>query len=133
MVIKEIVKLSDEWKDVDNLFRVDGKGFLKERKGVDAVVCGVENVILTRPGERVMRPDFGCYVYRYLFAPLHPTTGRLIGVEVMKAVNDWERRAEIGNIEVVVDEKLGAYGLNMQVVIKDIGEVVEVVRILVRE
>jgi len=133
VVIKEIKKISEEWKDVDNLFRLDGKGFLRMREGVDAVVCGVENVIMTRPGERVMRPDFGCYVYRYLFEPLHPVNGKMIGSEIITAVKDWETRAEVESMDVVIDYTKGAYIVKMQIVVKDIGETIEVVRILIRE
>ena len=45
--------------------------------GVEAVRQAVLLLLSTRPGERVMRPDYGCDLHRVLFAPNDDTTAGL--------------------------------------------------------
>jgi len=49
----------------------------------------VRQVLLTDPGERVNRPDFGCGVRRMLFAPNDPAAATLAQVTVDQALRRW--------------------------------------------
>jgi hypothetical protein len=51
------------------------------------------------PGERVMRPDYGCELYRLVFSPNDDTTAGLAIHYVKKAITKWERRIEIISID----------------------------------
>lgn len=46
-------------------------------------------VLLTRPGERINRPDFGAGVRALVFAPLSDATASLAQVAVLEALNTW--------------------------------------------
>lgn len=46
-------------------------------------------VLLTAPGERIDRPDFGCGVRRMVFAPNNPATAALTQVLVFQALTNW--------------------------------------------
>lgn len=48
----------------------------------------IRQVLLTSPGERVHRPDFGAGVKRLVFSPLGPATASLAQTMVYKALND---------------------------------------------
>ena len=52
-------------------------------------------LIRTAPGERVMRPDYGCPLNRLMFAPNDATTAGLAIHYVREALCRWEPRAEI--------------------------------------
>lgn len=52
-------------------------------------------LLSTRPGERVMRPDYGCALDQLLFSPNDETTAGLAIHFVRQAVERWEPRAEI--------------------------------------
>lgn len=58
------------------------------------------NILLTRPGERVMRPEFGAGLSRYLHQPNNETTRRLIADVAHKAIRRWEPRIEIVDLRV---------------------------------
>lgn len=60
-------------------------------------------ILRTRPGERVMQPDFGCGLDRYLFEPNNTTTLRLIQEEVKNAIARWEPRITLNDIRVTVN------------------------------
>lgn len=49
----------------------------------------MRQVLLTSPGERINRPDFGCGVRRMVFAPNNPATAALTEVLVFQALTEW--------------------------------------------
>ena len=55
-------------------------------------------LLSTRPGERVMRPRYGCPLHRLVFQPLDATTAGLAIHYVERAVRTWERRVDILSI-----------------------------------
>lgn len=52
-------------------------------------------LLSTRPGERVMRPTYGCPLHRLMFAPNDATTAGLAIHYVRQAVTAFEPRADI--------------------------------------
>jgi len=52
-------------------------------------------LLSTRPGERVMRPDYGCLIHRLIFAPNDDTTAGLAIHYVQRALDQWEPRIEV--------------------------------------
>src|SRR5436305_888198 len=61
-------------------------------------------ILRTRPGERLMRPDFGCGLDRYLFEPNNISTLRLIQEEVKRSLNRWEPRITLNDVRVAVNQ-----------------------------
>jgi uncharacterized protein len=57
----------------------------------------------TEPGERIMRPDFGAGLNRFVFEPLNTTTMALVQTRVHEALVDWEPRIEVVNVKVTTD------------------------------
>jgi len=51
-------------------------------------------LLLTRPGERVLRPTYGCELYRLMFWPNDDTTAGLAIHYVRQAVERWEPRVD---------------------------------------
>src|SRR6188768_4132898 len=77
----------------------DGRGELvKERDYSRYVSQLVRQVLLTAPGERVNRPDFGAGLRRMVFAPLDDSTATLIQTTVFQSLDRW-----LGNL-ISVDE-----------------------------
>jgi phage baseplate assembly protein W len=57
-------------------------------------------ILCTVPGERPMRPDFGCAIHEFVFAPADATTAGLIAFEVRVALDRWEPRIEVQEVRV---------------------------------
>src|SRR5262249_53063545 len=51
-------------------------------------------ILSTAPGERVMRPDFGCGLAELVFAPNTPGTAGQIISAVREALGEWEPRID---------------------------------------
>jgi uncharacterized protein len=60
-------------------------------------------LILTTPGERVMRPTYGCHLRRLLFAPNDDTTAGLAIHYVRAAIERWEPRIDILDLDATRD------------------------------
>ena len=52
-------------------------------------------LLSTRPGERVMRPTYGCDLHRLVFSPNDDTTAGLAIHYVRQALERWEPRIEV--------------------------------------
>ncbi|MCR6487827.1 GPW/gp25 family protein [Amycolatopsis sp. OK19-0408] len=61
-------------------------------------------VLLTYPGERARRPDFGSRLRDFVFEPVTSGTAARLAAEVRRALGEWERRAEVLAVDVVPDE-----------------------------
>ncbi|MBK9337293.1 MAG: GPW/gp25 family protein [Lewinellaceae bacterium] len=57
----------------------------------------------TRPGERVMRPDFGCALDDLLFEPVDAGIITFVKDLISKAILYYEPRVNLQNIEIVTD------------------------------
>ena len=60
-------------------------------------------ILATAPGERPMRPEFGCAVHEFVFAPADASTAGAIGAAVRAALRYWEPRIEVGDVTVSLE------------------------------
>jgi uncharacterized protein len=60
-------------------------------------------ILATAPGERPMRPDFGCRIHDFVFAPADASTAGQIAFEVRSALDRWEPRIDVDDVEVTFD------------------------------
>ncbi|MEO8394915.1 MAG: GPW/gp25 family protein, partial [Chloroflexota bacterium] len=57
-------------------------------------------ILNTAPGERVMRPDFGCNLQDMIFMPANDQTAALIERYVTEALRRWEPRIIVQAVNV---------------------------------
>jgi uncharacterized protein len=60
-------------------------------------------ILGTAPGERPARPEFGCAIHDYVFAPADAATAGEIADEVRRALLRWEPRIEVTDVVVSPD------------------------------
>lgn len=87
---------------------VDHTGSIALTDGADDLDRSIRIVLLTAPGERVMRPEFGCRIWDLLFEPITPNLLGLISEAVREAIARWEPRVFVEQVVPVVDENDGA-------------------------
>src|SRR4051794_30169112 len=73
--------------------------------GMDRIRQSIEQILDTEPGERIMLPDFGCGLRRYLMEPNTLTTRTAIGKDIESALNRWEPRILLTGVEVTPGEE----------------------------
>jgi phage baseplate assembly protein W len=75
--------------DVAFPFAVDGRGRTAEAGYDNHVRDMIELLLFTRPGERVMRPDFGCGLADLVFAPNSPELAASVQISIQAALQRW--------------------------------------------
>jgi phage baseplate assembly protein W len=75
-------------------------GKIEYESGPEKVRQSMQIILDTEPGERIMRPAFGCGLRRYLMKPNTTATRTLIQREVTNALKAWEPRIELRNVQV---------------------------------
>ena len=75
-------------------------GALLYMQGPDKVRQSIWIILDTEPGERVMRPTFGCGLRRYLMKPNTSSTRALIQHDVQLALSIFEPRIDLQEVRV---------------------------------
>jgi len=95
---------------LDNRLRADGMGNILIPEDEDAVGASVENILLTRRGERVMRRDFGSRIIDLLFEPVDVQTSAFIRLNTLQDIpRNGEDRIIINKVDVQPDADRGIY------------------------
>lgn len=91
--------------NIDHPFHFDPLGAVATTTDADHLRDLLEQLLLTAPGERVNRPDFGCGLLQQVFEPNNREMAGAVQYTVMASIQRWlgmliEPRA----VEVVADE-----------------------------
>lgn len=82
------------------------RGQIALAAGERSIDRAIRLILSTMPGERVMRPNFGCRAWELVFAPINAATSSLLEHYVTEALNFWEPRIEINRVEVFRDQDM---------------------------
>jgi phage baseplate assembly protein W len=82
---------------------VTATGSVSMVDGDDCVRQALMMLLSTTPGERLMRPEYGCHLDRIIFAPNDHTTAGLAIHYVRRAIERWEPRVEILGLDANAD------------------------------
>jgi len=85
-------------------YQFDGRGRTREADEAAWIHGLIEQVLFTMPGERVMRPDFGCGLRELVFAPNSPELAATTQFLVQSALQQW--LADLITVEAVEVEAI---------------------------
>jgi len=71
----------------------------------ESIAQSIWIILGTAPGERLMRPDFGCGIHNLLFSVNNATTAGLAEFEVRHALLMWEPRINVKNVRVTTERE----------------------------
>ncbi len=95
--------------------RTDATGGIGLSRDQQRIEESIRLILATSPGERPMRPDFGCSVHDYVFAPLDSSTAGDIARVVRIALDRWEPRIDVEEIRVdFVDAAAGVLHIDIR-------------------
>ncbi|GAA2493705.1 GPW/gp25 family protein [Winogradskya humida] len=81
--------------------RTDSSGGIALVRREREVEEAIRLILATAPGERPMRPDFGCAIHDLVFAPANEATAGRIRYEVRASLDRWEPRIDV--VDVLVE------------------------------
>jgi phage baseplate assembly protein W len=64
----------------------------------------LQQILRTQRGERVMRPNFGCDIQRYVFENNDELLTQLLRADLSAMIARWEPRAQLNEVSVTRDE-----------------------------
>jgi uncharacterized protein len=85
---------------------IDHTGAVALVAGVDSIETAMRMILSTAPGERAMRPDFGCGIWDLLFEPINTNTVGLMGEAAREALSRWEPRIDVDDVDVEPDDAI---------------------------
>ncbi len=81
--------------------RVGADGRLAWSSGEENVRESIRLILLTEPGERLLREGFGCGLRQFLLEPNTVTTRQLIRERIVQTIAYWEPRVTLQDVSVV--------------------------------
>lgn len=90
-------------------FRGDGRGHIAMSTGEVDVEQAIRIILSTAPGDRPMRPDFGCDIHAYVFDSADAATLGNMDRAIRRALDRWEPRITVKSI--TFDESLHDTGM----------------------
>jgi phage baseplate assembly protein W len=91
-------------------------------KSVDAIKNSIKNILLTPIGSLPGKPEFGSNLYKIVFAPLDSLTETIAKNFVFEALNKFEDRIDIQDIELKKEEAFNKLIVSITFSYKDISE-----------
>ena len=84
--------------------QVDRRGGIALARDEVDVEQAIELILATAPGERPMRPEFGCGVHDFVFDSIDATTVGRMELAIRDALDRWEPRVFVETVEFNLDE-----------------------------
>ncbi|HWA84378.1 MAG TPA: GPW/gp25 family protein [Fimbriimonadaceae bacterium] len=85
--------------------RLDSRGRIELVHQEQDVEEAIRMILMTRKGERPMRPEFGCQIHDLVFDPNDAATAGLARRYVQEALMRWEPRIAVLNVTANVDAR----------------------------
>jgi phage baseplate assembly protein W len=106
------IKLDLEYQFTKNnqLLKKDEIKDLKALYDLGAIKSSLFNLFNTFPGQKLLNPDFGIGLSRYLFEPISMNVAESIGQEIRRGIGIYEiDRVSIESLKVIPDEENQQY------------------------
>lgn len=73
---------------------------------IDAIKNSINAIFSTNLGERLLLPEFGVNIKRFLFSPVSSGTARAIGELLNEAIEKWEPRVLVNRLDItpIIDD-----------------------------
>ncbi len=84
--------------------QVDRRGGIALARDETDIEQAIELILATAPGERPMRPEFGCGVHDYVFDTIDASTIGKMELAIREALDRWEPRVIVETVEFDLDE-----------------------------
>ena len=76
-------------------------GYFHRISGIESAKASVRQVLSTERGERIMLPNFGASLKKYLFEPLDETTYQNVKYEVVTSISRYVKDVRIMRLRVI--------------------------------
>jgi phage baseplate assembly protein W len=93
-----------------------GRGYFSKQTGTALVRGNLTQILKTERGERVMLPNYGCNLKKFLFQPLDEETFRAIKEEIITSITRYAPSVEIMKLKVINSDTVSLEGISAIVI-----------------
>lgn len=98
--------------DIAYPYQLAASGTTARTDPADHIRQMLEQLLFTRPGERVNHPDFGCGLLDSVFGPSSPEAAAAIQLTVAAAIQKWLGDV-VSGVTVTVDSQMSTLQVNI--------------------
>lgn len=80
---------------------------------INAIGNSLRNLFTTTPGDKVLNPEYGLDLRKYLFEPVTVDTANLIRREIYTQVAVYEPRVKLVSVNIVMDSDQNEYDITI--------------------
>lgn len=98
--------------------QLNRKDYLKDVAAIfdeEAVKNAVANAFLTSPGDKILNPDYGVDLRRFVFEPIDDFTTEILRDDIQTKLPEMEPRITVLNVDVVGNEDANEYDITLQI------------------
>lgn len=110
------IKTGDN-QSVNNLFKQQTVKDIKSSEDEQAIYNSINNLFNTTPGEKILQPEFGLDLRKFLFEPITDYMASIIGEKVLAGITRWEPRVKVTNVHVKKDIPGRAYTIVLTIML----------------
>ena len=100
---------NEAYTDVPFRIQPNAVGDVAPTNALTAIRQSLFNILNTSPGKRVLNPEFGCNIRRFLFEPFDEATASKLGQSIKNSFERFEPRINITKVNVIIDERDGLF------------------------
>jgi len=120
--IKQNYLYKDLFLDIENSYsynaQLNRKEELKDIAGlydIESIKNSIANALLTSPGEKILNPEFGIDLRRFIFEPVDIFTTQEIQSDIEENLPGFEPRIELERVDVQALEEEQQYNIQLQI------------------
>jgi len=99
------------------LFREENVTDIVSSKDEGAIINSLRNIFNTVPGQKLLSPEFGLDLRRYLFDPLTTDIAQNIGDTILQGLQRYEPRIIVNRVDVFADFDENQYIITLYITI----------------
>lgn len=93
--------LQEDFKAVGNFSKAEtSMADIKVAYDTEAIRNSLNALFNTNPGQRLLLPEYGINLRRYIFSPVSRSRAYAIGNDLLLGIERWEPRVDVKNISV---------------------------------
>ena len=82
----------------------------------EAIRNSIVNLFSTMPGQKILNPEYGLNLQRFVFEPITDTNARIMGQVILDGIRKYEPRVSVQNVDIKKFEDDNSYGISFSIV-----------------
>lgn len=119
--MSNIIQIND-FSDFDTSLRINRDGNIRILRGEDVIKASIRNILSTKRGERVRRPQFGSNLWNFLWNPITEDNLLLIEQDVRRSLDENEDRIEVDSVNVRGDPTKNLIEIQVEYTVRETRE-----------